>query len=356
MHIENDFEGLVPQTLAPLLGKRLALKAALADMPAWEPRRAAYQARASAHKWLLVTCFGYLGYKNARFGRIEAHEAVTAYGREALLLAKEVAEGLGFEVLHMYVDGLWVKKKGCRGVADFQPVLDEILERTGLPVALDGIYRWVAFLPSKVDRRVPVPNRYFGVFQDGSLKLRGIDLRRRDTSPFVAQAQADILALLAQAPGAEHAAGHLAEATAAALCRLLRRRLAELHRGRVPIEKLLISQKLSRALEEYRVPSPPARAAAQLAAAGKHLRPGQLVRFLYTLGEPGVFAWDLPERPDPRSIDVARYAELLLRAAATVLGPLGLDEESLGQMVSGAMAQRLELPRRKPQETLAILH
>jgi DNA polymerase II len=61
-----------------------------------------------------VTCFGYLGYKNARFGRIEAHEAVTAYGREALLRAKEAAEDMGFTVLHMYVDGLWVQEAGAR--------------------------------------------------------------------------------------------------------------------------------------------------------------------------------------------------------------------------------------------------
>ncbi len=88
-------------------------------MPAWDPRRNAYKARASAHKWLLVTCFGYLGYKNARFGRIEAHEAVTAYGREALLRAKEAAEDLGFTVLHMYVDGLWVKKDGASQVQRF---------------------------------------------------------------------------------------------------------------------------------------------------------------------------------------------------------------------------------------------
>ena len=135
------------------------------------------------HKWLLVTCFGYLGYKNARFGRIEAHEAVTAYGREALLRAKEAAEDLGFEILHMYVDGLWVHKRGCQTPADFEALLDEITERTGLPISLDGVYRWVVFLPSRVNERVPVPNRYFGVFQDGSIKVRGIECRRRDTPP-----------------------------------------------------------------------------------------------------------------------------------------------------------------------------
>ncbi len=99
----------MPLTLAPLLDKRLALKLRLAELPAWDPRRQTCKAHATAHKWLLVTCFGYLGYKNARFGRIEAHQAVTAYGREALLQAKEAAEDLGYTVLHMYVDGLWVR-------------------------------------------------------------------------------------------------------------------------------------------------------------------------------------------------------------------------------------------------------
>jgi hypothetical protein len=39
-----------------------------------------------------TVCFGFLGYRNARFGRIEAHEATTAWGREKLLSAKEIAE------------------------------------------------------------------------------------------------------------------------------------------------------------------------------------------------------------------------------------------------------------------------
>jgi len=42
--------------------------------------------------------------------------------------------------------------------------------QTGIPIALEGVYRWVAFLPSKRDKRIPVPNRYFGVFQDGEIK------------------------------------------------------------------------------------------------------------------------------------------------------------------------------------------
>jgi DNA polymerase elongation subunit (family B) len=105
--------------------------------------------------------------------------------------------------------------------------------------------------------------------------------------------------------------------------------LAQLRAGRIPLEDLLVSQTLSRELTEYRTPSPAARAAAQLAAVGKTIRPGQRVRFLHTLGEPGVHAWDLPQPPDLRSIDQGRYRELLLRAAATILQPFGVQEEDL---------------------------
>jgi DNA polymerase-2 len=336
-------KGLIPRTLAPLLDKRIALKHRLAELPNWDPRRKQYKARAAAHKWLLVTCFGYLGYKNARFGRVEAHQAVTAYSREALLRAKEAAEDLGFEVLHMYVDGLWVKKPGCASPPDIQPLLDEIAARTRLPIALEGIYRWVAFLPSRVNPKVPVANRYFGVFQNGEIKVRGIDARRQDTPAWIGAAQMQVVELLGQAQDSAQLAGLLAQALA-----FLRRQLKLLRAGQAPLKELVVTQKLSRDLDLYRTPSPAARAAAQLAAHGKHLRPGQAVRFVYTRGEPGVYAWDLGGRSsqgrglNPSAVDTGRYCELLLRAASTVLQPFGLSESILhDRLVAGAQPQEL---------------
>jgi DNA polymerase II len=316
--------GLIPLTLAPLLEKRIAFKTRLGQLPAWDPRRQAAKARSSAHKWLLVTCFGYLGYSNARFGRIEAHEMVTAYGREALLRAKEAAEDLGGIVLHIYVDGLWIKRPGWEKPEDFQPLLEVVAQHTGLSISLDGIYRWVAFLPSRVDGRVPVANRYFGVFQDGSLKVRGIEARRRDTAPWIAEIQMALLEHLAQAVTLEELPALLPGAVAK-----LRLALADLQGGRVPLEKLVIAQKLSRVLEAYRTPSPAARAAAQLREIGKEMEPGQRVRFIFTRGRPGVYAWHLPDPPDPTWVDTARYRVLLLRAGHAILGPFGVSEAGL---------------------------
>jgi len=316
--------GLIPQTLGPLLEKRVALKRRLASLPAWHPERSSAKARSSAHKWLLVTCFGYLGYKNARFGRIESHEAVTAGGREALMRAKETAEDQGFTVLHMFVDCLWVQRPNTSRAEDYQDLLAEIEERSGLPIALDGIYRWVAFLPSRVNERVPVPNRYFGVFQDGTIKMRGIEARRRDTPTYIAEAQMELIEWFAKAPDAESLPRYIPGAL-----ELLRRQLAELRAGRVPAEKLLLAQRLSRKLEAYTSPSPAAQAAQQLAAIGKILEPGQRVRFVLLRGGQRVQAWDLPQPPNPAALDAPRYCELLLRAAETIFSPMGVPPDTL---------------------------
>ena len=311
--IDQGASGIVSMALAPLLNKRVTLKRRQSTLAKWDQRRASDKKRSSALKWLLVTCFGYLGYKNARFGRIEAHQAVTAFGREALLAAKDAAEEAGATVLHGYVDSLFVQWAGCPTRERLDALLADIEARTGLPIALDGVYKWVAFLPSKLDSNRPVPNRYFGIFEDGSIKARGIALRRRDTPAFIARVQGELVDILARA---EDPYAALPEALAH-----LGRRLWELKHGRAPLEELLLAQRLTRDIDAYRSPSPAARAARQLQDAGKVTKPGQRVRFFYTLGDPGVHAWDLPIPPDPRSLDLSRYAELLLRAAREVLEP-----------------------------------
>ena len=95
-------------------------------------------------------CFGYLGFNNAKFGRIDAHIAVCAWDRKTLVDSARVAERRGYEVIHGIVDSLWLKREGAEE-ADYLELKKEIEEETGFPLSFEGIYKWVAFLPSKVD-------------------------------------------------------------------------------------------------------------------------------------------------------------------------------------------------------------
>jgi len=334
--IDNSITGIVPKSLKPLLMKRITLKKETSRLEAWDPRRQDFARRASALKWLLVTCFGYLGYKNARFGRIEAHQAVTAYARELLLRAKETAEAAGYEILHMYVDALWIRKEGGINKGELDSLLEEIQLNTGVPIALDGIYRWLVFLPSRQNENRSVPNRYFGAFEDGSLKIRGIAARRGDTPGYIAGVQDRILKMLADRP---EPAGAIPD-----IIQYLQQSIRLLKAGRIPVHELLVSQRLGRKLEAYTTLPAAARAALQLEGIGKHLRPGQRVRFVYTRQKDGVYAWDLGKAPDPAVIDVDQYVKLLIRANSEILQPWVGSEKDLAARLFASGGQ-LALPR-----------
>jgi DNA polymerase elongation subunit (family B) len=235
-----------------------------------------YKLQRDSLKWLLVCCFGYTGYKNARFGKIEAHEAINAVARETLLVAKEMAEERGYEVLHALVDSLYVRKEGAtRG--EYEALTAEIAARTQLPLAIEAVYRYVVFLPSRQFADVPVPNRFFAVAEDGALKVRGLELRRHDTPPLVARMQQEVLAILAEAHDFAGYAAKLEEARG-----ILRSYEESLADGSVAIEDLIVSKRLTRAPREYEKANQTAIAAQQLFGSGVHLRPGQTVEYIIT--------------------------------------------------------------------------
>lgn len=324
-------DGLVTRTLRPILARRQALKALRGA--ATGAARERYDQRQTALKWILVTCFGYLGYKNARFGRIEAHETVTAYAREKLLAARGLAEARGFRVLHAIVDSLWLAKPGL-AEAEVLELCRTIREAVGIPIALEGIYRWISFLPSRVDPNVSVANRYFGAFRSGELKARGIDLRRADTPPLVAEAQRRMLECLAEAQELAGFAGRIP-----AVLELLVEYAWRLREGRLPQASLVIRRTASKEAGRYRTNSQIALASRQLADRGAPVRPGERVQYLISHAaapDPASRVTAFPLcRPDT-PYDTATYLDLLCRAAETLLWHHGYTRQRLREHLEAA--------------------
>jgi len=295
--------GLVPDTIAPVLVKRRLLKER--QKAATDPgEREHFRERQTALKWLLVVCFGFLGYRNARFGRIEAHEAVTAWGREKLLAAKEIAERDRFAFLHGLTDAIWVKKEGA-AEEEYRTLSERITAETGMPIALEGVYRWIAFLPSKRNRSVAVPNRFVGAFMNGEIKARGIALRRSDTPPLVAALQRELLERMAKAAGLSELRAMLPE-----LREVVDAAVSELRGGRVPIEGLAIARRLSKAPERYVANTAAAAVTRELCGRGVALRPGSKIRYLLADRSGRAMGFlDGTETPD-----VPRYEEMLREA------------------------------------------
>jgi DNA polymerase I len=88
-----------------------------------------------------VSCFGYQGFSNAKFGRIECHEAINAFAREILFDAKEILEANGWRVVHGIVDSLWVSRADDVDDADrsgLQELAGRITDEVGIPLECEA--------------------------------------------------------------------------------------------------------------------------------------------------------------------------------------------------------------------------
>jgi DNA polymerase II len=279
---------------------------------------------------LTHNCFGYLGYRNARFGRIESHEAVTAFGREKLLQAKEICEARGYELLHALTDSVWIHQPGMTE-EELLALCREITAATDVTMSLEGRYRWIVFLPSKVRPHLAVANRYFGVFWDGTLKARGLAYRRHDVPVFVQATQWAMLEVLAEAKNLTDCAAHVPRAL-----EVLRDTWEQLATGHIPPLQLLVAKTVSQELEAYRVENATAQALRQLRAVGIHLHPGERVRYL--IRDAHAPNKDQRVRAFPRlgpddGFDVTQYQAMLLDAALELLGSFGYNAAQLQEVM-----------------------
>lgn len=325
--INQDNAGIVAEILKPIMAKRRALK----DILEGDGDKSAYDLGYlnTAYEFLKGigwVSYGYQGFSGNRIGSIEAHEAINAVSRDVILHAKEAAEDAGFEVLHLYVDSLFLAIG--ENEARLPELLEEIRRRTSLKIDLEGILRWIAFLPSKPNPAVPVPNCYFGVFRDGKLKCRGIMARRGDTPPFVADVQMEAINILAGELDFYKLPNLIPQ-----VVRHFKRNVWLLKRNEVELPRLVISQTLSRNPEDFRVLSAAGRAASQLAKDHKTLRAGQTIDYVHVKDPP--YALSAHAIRTGIEIDTDWYAEQLLRAADEVVYSLGVSREVLRGWLNG---------------------
>lgn len=311
--------GIVPAFLEPILNKRVFYKKHRHDNPI-------YEARQSALKYLLVVSFGYLGFRASRFGRVEAYECVTAFSRRVLLQTKAVSEQKGFQVLHGIVDCVWLQKPGAT-VDDYITLGEAITEATGLPMEFEGRYRWIMFLPCR-GQPYGALTRYCGVKEDGTIKVRGIELRRRDTPPLIKQLQMDLLTRLASADDVDEMHEMLPQ-----LLDIVKDYLDRLHSGDVTTEDLIITQNISRLPHEYQQQCSQAIAAELAIRHGQAIQPGQPIRYVHTDAQARqpLRRVALPHTAAAADYDKDKYTDLILRATDTLLTPLGWDFERLTQ-------------------------
>ena len=272
-------------------------------------------------------CFGYLSFRHAKFMKIDAHIAVCSVARQALIDAMHTAESRGFRTIHGIVDSLWVYKERAK-LEDYEELRKEIEDATKFKLAIEGIYKWIVFLPSKVDSQNQVPTRYFGCFEkNNEIKVRGIEYRRHDTPIYFKKCQEQILKELAECDDEEE----LRACARSEGVQIFDEFAGRLERHDVTPNELLITRRLSKNLPEYYSKRQlSVNAALKLEERGLELKAGQSVSYVITKYKTLGMNRALPEELASISeYDSGRYVQLLADCCATILSPFGVNAGAL---------------------------
>jgi DNA polymerase-2 len=322
--------GIVSATLKAVVKKRAYYKKEKRRLKKLgDGRWHLYDHRQNALKWMLVTCFGYLGYKNARFGRIEAHESVNAYSRDAILKAKEMAEAKGYEFLHAIVDCMWIKKPGATE-SDYEQLAAEVSKATDIDLSLEGIYSWILFPASKMDPKLPTVNRYVGYYMDREIKIRGIEVRRRDTPVFIKRMQGEMLKVFEYANNVKDVEALVPQALEKA-----KEFIDLLRSGKADPLELVIRRHITQEADQYKNRSASAEVTKALDEVGITLAPGESIEYILV----DASGKKSPQKAIPlalysfdESYDIEKYTEMALKTVETLLLPWGWDVERLKEM------------------------
>jgi DNA polymerase elongation subunit (family B) len=188
---------------------------------------------------------------------------------------------------------------------------------------MEGVYKWIVF-PQNKGNEAGALNRYYGLFENGELKIRGIELRRHDSPKIVRDLQKEALDILSEANNSEEFKDKIPDVIS-----VLKAYSKRLSNGGYPLKDLILRKRISKELGEYSQFNDQVAALTQLVNEGVSLRPGEKIRYILCDSSRNyrkrVRVAELIEGNE--GYDVKRYLEILARATESLLMPFGYTME-----------------------------
>ncbi len=301
-------EGFFKKVLLTLLELRKSIKEEMRKYPPDSYEYRLLNERQKAVKILANATYGYMGWVGARWYCRECAEAVTAWGRQTIRYAIKIAESLGLKVIYGDTDSLFVtydKEK-------IEELIRRIRDELGLDIKIDKIYKRIFFTEAK--------KRYAGLLSDGRIDIVGFEAVRGDWAEIAKEVQEKITEILLKERSTEKAIEYV------------RKVIADLKQGKVPLNKLIIWKTLSKRLEEYSVDAPHVVAAKKLMRLGLKLSTGDKVGYIIVKGSGKISSRAEPYIlvKDPKVVDTEYYIDhQIIPAAMRILGYFGVSETQL---------------------------
>jgi DNA polymerase, archaea type len=264
-------------------------------------------ARQKAVKILTNAAYGYAGWIGARWYIKPVAEASSAWGRNIILTASQMAQKAGIAVVYGDTDSLFIDYKKTVAMQ-----LQEDIEREfKLDVEIGEIYTRIFFTEAK--------KRYAGLRQDGSLDVVGLEVIRGDWAKVAKQVQEHVLEIILKEQSPKKAVDYVHSV------------VGDLRDRKVPKDDLIIWKTLTKPPDKYAIKAPHVEAARYLKDKGWRLTTGDKIGYviltgkgrLYNRVKPYIFA-TLSE------VDIEYYiTKQVVPAAVRILESFNVTEQDL---------------------------
>ncbi|MEQ9716387.1 MAG: DNA-directed DNA polymerase I [Candidatus Asgardarchaeum sp.] len=278
--------------------------------------RSMYKVIQATLKVFINATYGVFGSEHFELYCPPVAESTTALGRFSIMKTKEKAEEMGIKVIYGDTDSVFL----------YNPTPEQVehlkrwsINSLGIELDVDKVYRWVALSNRK--------KNYLGVLENGTIDVKGLLGKKRNTPEFAKKAFHEILQVLSKVNNMEDF-----ELAKKKIIKIVQEAYRKLERGEVSLEDLAIKVQLTKPLKAYTKTTPQhVKAARLLEHKGKKVLVGQIISFVKTTTSPGVKPIELAKISE---IDIQKYKEYLQSTFEQVLDALGIDIEQFEGITS----------------------
>lgn len=176
-------------------------------------------------KILTNSFYGYTGWGGARWYKLECAEATAAWGRYTIKKVIEEARKRGIEVIYSDTDSLFCVEKGDMGA-----FAEEMNSQLPLELEMRERYKRIFFAGKK---------RYAGLQDDGTIAVRGLEVRRGDWCELAKKLQEEVINTILREGDVEKARNMVIEA------------IDRVKSGKANVEELTIFKSITRSIDSY---------------------------------------------------------------------------------------------------------
>ncbi|RLG05466.1 MAG: hypothetical protein DRN65_06915 [Thaumarchaeota archaeon] len=217
------------------------------------------------------------------------------------------AKELGVEVVYGDTDSVFLKEPSEEKIRE---LIRWSSGELGIELDVDKVYRYLALSQRK--------KNYLGVFNDGSVDIKGLTGKKRNTPIFLQKAFMEVVRVLGEVKSAEDF-----EKAKEKIREIAQECYRKLEERKYSLEELAFKVQLTKPLKQYVKTTPQhVKAARMLAAQGKDIRPGDIITFVKTRGVPGVKP---VQYASIYEIDIEKYKDHIRTTFEQILDALGID-------------------------------